>query len=43
LAVSSRRGDDLSAKFRTVLDRLASADFEASLTKARQSLQLAMS
>jgi len=43
LAVSSRRADDISSKLRSVLERLASADFEAALAKARQSLQLAMS
>ena len=43
LAVSSRRADDISSKLRSVLERLASADFEAALAKARQSLQMAMS
>jgi len=43
LAVSSRRSDDVSSKLRSVLERLASADFEAALTKARHSLQMAMS
>ena len=43
LAVSSRRTDDVSSKLRTVLERLASADFEGALAKARQSLQMAMS
>jgi hypothetical protein len=43
LAVNSRRTDDISSKLRSVLERLASADFEAALSKARQSLQLAMS
>ena len=43
LAVSSRRTDDISSKLRSVLERLASADFEAALAKARQSLQMAMS
>jgi hypothetical protein len=42
LAVSSRRTDDISSKLRTVLERLASADFEAALARARQSLQMAM-
>ncbi len=43
LAVSSRRADDISSKLRSVLERLASADFETALAKARQSLQMAMS
>ena len=43
LAVSSRKTDDISSKLRSVLERLASADFEAALAKARQSLQMAMS
>jgi hypothetical protein len=43
LAVSSRRTDDISSKLRTVLEQLASADFEATLAKARLSLQMAMS
>ena len=43
LAVNSRRTDEISSKLRAVLERLASADFEASLAKARQSLQMAMS
>jgi len=43
MAVSSRRTEDLSSKLRSVLDRLTSADFEAALAKARQSLQMAMS
>jgi hypothetical protein len=43
LAVSSERTGDISSKLRSVFDRLASADFEAALTKARQSLQMAMS
>ena len=43
LAVSSIRTDDLSSKLRTVLERLASPDFETTLAKARQSLEMAMS
>jgi hypothetical protein len=43
LAVSSRRPNDISSKLRTVLEQLASADFEATLAKARHSLQVAMS
>ena len=43
LAVSSGKTDDISARLRSVLDRLASADFEATLAKARQSLQMALS
>ena len=42
-AVSSRKTDDISSKLRSVLDRLVSADFEATLAKARHSLQMAMS
>lgn len=44
LAVSSKRtGGDISLKLRSVLQRLASADFEAALAKARQSLQTVLS
>jgi len=43
LAVSSRRADDISSKLRSVLERLASTDFEVALAKARQSLQMAIS
>jgi hypothetical protein len=43
LAVSSRRTSDLSTKLGAVLERLASADFEKSLAKARQHLHIAMS
>jgi len=43
LAVSSRRTDELFLKLGAVLERLASADFEISLAKARQNLQMAMS
>jgi hypothetical protein len=42
LAVSSQTTEDFSSKLQSVLDRLGSADFEATLSKARQSLQLAM-
>jgi hypothetical protein len=42
LAFSSRRADDISSKLGSVLERLASADFETALAKARQSLQMAM-
>jgi hypothetical protein len=41
-AVSSRETDDISFKLRSVLERLTSADFEATLAKARHSLQMAM-
>ncbi len=43
LAISSRRTDDITSKLRSVLEQLASADFESTLAKARQSLQMAMS
>jgi len=43
LAVSSRRTDDIFSKLRSVLEQLVSADFDAALAKARQSLQMAMS
>jgi len=43
LAISSRKTDEISSKLRSVLERLASADFDAALAKARQSLQLALS
>jgi hypothetical protein len=43
LAVSSSRTGDISSRLRSVLERLASSDFEATLAKARQSLQTAMS
>ena len=43
LAESSRRPEDISSKLRSVLERLVSADFEATLDKARQSLQVAIS
>jgi len=35
--------DDISSKLGAVLERLASADFEVPLAKARQSLEMAMS
>jgi IS30 family transposase len=40
---SPRLAGDISAKGRSVLERLASPDFEASLSRARQSLLTAMS
>ena len=43
LAVSSDASGDISTAIRTVLDRLGSQDFESSLSKARQSLQTAIS
>ena len=43
LAVSSKESGDISTTIRTVLERLGSADFEANLNKARQSLQTALS
>lgn len=43
LALSTRAGGELSSDMKAVLDRLASSDFEESLSRARQSLQMAMS
>ena len=43
LALSSRAVGDLSVELRSVLDLLGSADFDAALAKARQSLQNALS
>jgi hypothetical protein len=43
LAISTRTTGDIYSKMRTVLDRLGSTDFEASLHRARQSLLMAMS
>lgn len=43
LAISSRVTGEISSKVRGVLDRLGSADFEAALSRARQSLLIAMS
>jgi hypothetical protein len=43
LAISPRPGADISSPLRDVLERLGSANFEAILSRARQSLQTAMS
>jgi hypothetical protein len=43
LAISSRPSGDISSSLRDVLERLGSANFEATLRKVRESLQLAMS
>ena len=43
LAVSPRSSEDLTVKVRSVLERLASADFEAALSTAQQYLQTAIS
>lgn len=43
LAISSRTTGDISLRVRAVLERLGSSDFEAALTRARQSLLTAMS
>ena len=43
LAISSRVTGEISSKVRDVLDRLGSADFEAALSRARQSLLIAIS
>ena len=43
LAISPRPGADISSPLRAVLERLGSANFEAILSRARQSLQTAMS
>lgn len=43
LTVSSNASGDISTVIRTVLERLGSQDFESSLSKARQSLQTAIS
>lgn len=43
LAFSPNQTGDISTTMRAVLDRLGSPDFEASLTKARLSLQTAIS
>jgi hypothetical protein len=42
-AISPRPGGDISSPLRDVLERLMSASFEALLSRARQSLQTAMS
>ena|SRR6267154_5006914 len=43
LAISPRHGGDISSSLRDVLERLGSSSFEALLSRARQSLQTAMS
>jgi hypothetical protein len=43
LAISPRPGADISSPLRDVLERLGSANFEAILSRARQSLHTAMS
>lgn len=43
LAVTSRPEGDISSKLGAALDRLGSADFEAFVERARNSLQTAMS
>jgi hypothetical protein len=43
LTLNSGAVGDLSVKLRSVLDRLGSVDFDASLAKIRQSLQNALS
>ncbi len=43
LAVSAGRGGDISSSLRDVLERLGSADFEATLRRVRESLQFALS
>jgi hypothetical protein len=43
LAISPRPGADICSPLRDVLERLGSANFDAILSRARQSLQTAMS
>ena len=43
LAISSRSSAYISSSLRAVLERLGSANFEATLRRVRESLQLAMS
>jgi hypothetical protein len=43
LACSTKETGDVSPTIRALLERLGSSDFEASLNKARQSLQTAIS
>ena len=43
LAIKPRSDGDITPKIRKVLERLTSADFEAVLMRARESLQVAMS
>jgi hypothetical protein len=43
LAVSPRAGGDISSALREILECLGTSGFEAILSKARQSLQTAMS
>ncbi|HWO38540.1 MAG TPA: hypothetical protein VNO32_57940 [Candidatus Acidoferrum sp.] len=43
LTVSSSKTGDISSRVRAVLEQLASSDFEVTLAKARQSLEMAMS
>ncbi|HXE33670.1 MAG TPA: hypothetical protein VN087_07145 [Verrucomicrobiae bacterium] len=42
LAISPRPGGDISSSLRDVLERFGSANFEAILSRARQSLQTAI-
>jgi len=43
LAIRPRADADITPKVRKALDRLASADFEDTLVRARENLQIAMS
>jgi hypothetical protein len=43
LAISPQPGGDISSPLRDILERLGSPNFEAILSRARQSLQTAMS
>jgi hypothetical protein len=43
LAISPRDGGDISMALRVVMERLESADFAATVARAREKLQIAMS
>jgi hypothetical protein len=43
LAIRARATEDISTTLRVVMERLESAEFEATLTKVREALQTAMS
>ena len=43
LAISPKEGGEISTAIKVVVERLGSVNFEATLTKVRESLQTAMS
>jgi hypothetical protein len=43
LAISSRQGDDIRSTLRVVIDRLASPNFETTLSQIRERLETAAS